>query len=124
MNTFGSESKYRSISLELSENEIDPSKLDLKVLLGRIVFVNYPQIHEAKVIAVTTAQEEFRLTVRTVNNVQKNEVISTQHDYATAKKWEEDSTAEEEKYFKGRGTPGSGGMIIGNVRIRLRGKEN
>ena len=122
MNTFGSESKYRSISLELAESEVDPDKLDLKVLVGRVVFVNYPQMHEAKVVAVTTAREEFRAVVRSVGENTKSEVVSTLHDTNTMKKWETDSEAEQEKYFKGRGTPGSGGMIIGDVRIRLRGK--
>jgi hypothetical protein len=47
--------------------------------------------------------------------------VCTPHDVATAKKWQVDADAEQQKYFKGRGTPGSGGMIIGEIKIRLRG---
>jgi hypothetical protein len=54
MNTFGSESKYRSLAIELQDSEIDPSKLDVKILVGRIVYVNYPQMHEAKVTLTLT----------------------------------------------------------------------
>ena len=123
MNTFGSESKYRSISLELAESVVDPSKIDLTLLIGRVVYVNYPQIHEAKVVAVSTAKEELRAVVRSVGNITKSEVVSTPYDTNTMKKWEADSEAEELKYFKGRGTPGSGGMIIGDILIRLRGEK-
>ena len=122
MNTFGSESKYRSISLELQESEVDATKLDIKVLVGRVVFVNYPQMHEAKVVAVTTSTEEYRSVVRATPNGNKTEVVCTQHDAVTSKKWDVDSEAEQLKYFKGRGTPGSGGMIIGDIKIRLRGR--
>jgi 5'-3' exoribonuclease 1 len=123
MNTFGSESKYRSISLELAESVVDASTLDPKVLVGRVVFVNYPQIHEAKVVAVTTANEEYRSVTRVTNGGTKTEVVCTPHDVATAKKWQVDADAEQQKYFKGRGTPGSGGMIIGDIKIRLRGQS-
>ena len=119
MNTFGSESKYRSISLELQESEIDGNKLDLKLLVGQIVFVNYPQMHEAKVVAITTATQEYRGLYNNITN--KMEISVTTHDNATASKWSTESESEQQKYFKGRGTPGSGGMIIGDVKIRLRG---
>lgn len=121
MNTFGSESKYRSISLELEESEVDATKLDPKVLVGRVVYVNYPQTHEAKVVAVSTTEEEYRSVVRTTEKGTCTEVVRTPHDVSTKSKWQVDSDAEQQKYFKGRGTPGSGGMIIGDIKIRLRG---
>jgi len=113
VNMFGSDSKYKSMILEIKSPQIDNvDSLNAELLLGRIVYVNYPQIHEAKVLAVTTAKEEVRL----VNGLPKRTV----HDHAAARQWAQESEEEEEKYLKGRGTPGSGGLRIGKVVVRLR----
>ena len=131
--------------------------MDCRILLGRVVYVNYPQMHEARIVSVSTEIEEHRLvyslvdtatasaaTVSTVvNSGSKNkdkpngdattttdatttatqpkaEVVSTKHDAVTRQKWAADAAEEAEKYRKGRGTPGSGGLNIGEVKIRLR----
>ena len=113
INMFGSESKYKSVVLEIRSPDVvgmDASKAE--PLLGRIVFVNYPQIHEAKVVAVTTAKEEVRL----VNGLPHHTVW----DSTASRQWAQESEDEEGKYLKGRGTPGTGGLRIGNVVVRLR----
>ena len=50
--------------LASAANYEDPSKLDLRSLLGRSVSVNYPQSYEVKVMAVSTASEELRLAFK------------------------------------------------------------
>ena len=125
INVFGSDSKYRSIVLELEENAaLDPARVDLRILVGRVVYVNYPQMHEAKVMAVTTETEEHRAVWSLVNppaagakgkdkakdaaaaaSAQvKMEVVTTKHDAATAQKWRADSADEGLKYVKVRGS--------------------
>ena len=47
-------------------------------------------------------------------------VVKKVHDEMARIKWRKDASAEEEKYRSGRGTPGSGGIIIGDLKIRLR----
>lgn len=113
INMFGSESKYKSVILEIKSPDIQNiENLNAELLLGRIVYVNYPQIHEAMVVAVTTVKEELRLD----NGLPKR----TRWDHAGVRQWEQESQEEEEKYLKGRGTPGTGGLRIGQVVVRLR----
>jgi 5'-3' exoribonuclease 1 len=113
VNMFGAESRYKSVILEIKSLEIGSvENLNAELLLGRVVYVNYPQVHEAQVVAVTTAKEEVRL----VNGLPKR----TRWDHAQARQWEQESEAEEEKYLKGRGTPGTGGLRVGKIVVRLR----
>ncbi len=55
-----------------------------------------------------------------VSDEQPSVVVKKVHDEMTRNKWKRDAAAEEEKYRSGRGTPGSGGIIIGEVTIKLR----
>ena len=89
INVFGSESKYRSVMLEMPSVEIDLKMVPTMVskLMGSSVFVNYPLMHEAKVVAVSTSSEEFRLSAA-------GEIICTPHDAVTAQKWAKDSADE------------------------------
>lgn len=89
INVFGSESKYRSVMLEMPSME-----LDLKVvpamasqLIGSSVFVNYPLMHEAKVMGVSTPSEEYRMSAT-------GEIVCTPHDALAAQKWAKDSADE------------------------------
>jgi 5'-3' exoribonuclease 1 len=115
VNMFGSESKYRSLVLDIMSPALgNIDNLNVELLLGRIVYVNYPQIHEAKVVAVSTEKEEVRL------DAAAGAVKRTEHDAYTAQQWREESEQEEEKYLKGRGTPGTGGLCVGPIVVRLR----
>lgn len=137
INMFGTESKYHSILLDIlfnSEEIMKLKQMNLEILLGRIVYVNYPQVHEAKVIAVTSEYEEVRLIQHTTqvkgnnnnnnNNNEKNDEINQVtrliYDNKTSMKWKDEAIEEELKYKKGRGIPGTGGLIIGPIIIRLR----
>ena len=127
-----------------------PPKVDCRILLGRVIYVNYPQMHEARIVSISTEVEEHRLvysldtaaaatsaagskikdktigdaaadaTMTTTSAQPKVEIVTTKHDAVTRQKWAADAAEEAEKYYKGRGTPGSGGLNIGEVKIRLR----
>lgn len=119
LNMFGSESKYQSLILEIKSLPIDnTNNLNLELLLGRIVYVNYPQVLEAKVIAVSTEEEEVR--IQYISNSEDFEIKRTLYDAKASKKWKDEALEDESKYLKGRGTPGSGGLSIGSVIVRLR----
>lgn len=157
INVFGSESKYKSVLIELDSKFIDPSSFDLKALLGRSVYVNYPTFHEARVVAITTKQGEFRL-MKTASlpkpsddSKNKTKSIAEQifeiaskgntksfngtvigrfndtesicyisYDEEASRKWLSDTETEVKRYFKGRSIPGSAGLIVKNVSIRMR----
>ena len=65
LNCFGSESRYETMALRLVLPERLPSAAQMaaKVLL-RSVFVNWPMMHEAKVVALSDAHEELRVDAR------------------------------------------------------------
>jgi hypothetical protein len=54
VNMFGTASKYKTLLIEIeSQKIVDIDALNPQSLLGRSVFVNYPQNHEAKVVSVS-----------------------------------------------------------------------
>jgi 5'-3' exoribonuclease 1 len=54
INMFGSDSKYKSVVIEIkAPSSTELKDINLESLLDRTVYVNYPQVHEAKVVAVT-----------------------------------------------------------------------
>lgn len=139
INVFGSESRYKTLSIEIDsmqerirtllpdvvntavEATTVEGKNEKKVmaLLGKSVYVNYPQLHEAKIIAVTTERKEYRCNLnKETANPENVHVIK--YDTMTSNRWRQSSEEEKEKYFKGRGIPGSGGLAIGDVLIRLK----
>lgn len=121
INVFGSDSKYKTVAIELDYPEYDPDSIDIKSLLGRVVHVNYPQLHEAKVAAISNEREEFRLQPSKdpafPNTV---DTIHTKFHAIDAQKWKKEAAEEESKYLRGRGFAGTGGLAIGEIKIRLR----
>jgi 5'-3' exoribonuclease 1 len=157
INVFGGDSKYRSVILELEQRVIDLKSFDMKLLLGRSVYVNYPTFHEARVVAVSTRDGEFRLikssslpssTIHHAGNsiaakivnqyadkrsglLPSDQIIGSigdgsetiiyrAYDGESSRAWEVESESEMKKYLKGRGIPGTAGLNIGAVNVRLR----
>ena len=119
LNVFGSESRYKSITLTVFQRSFTPENFQFELLLGRSVFVNYPLIHEAKVVGVTCATKSCKLKKRRVGKEDIQEIEQTIHSDSERLQWLKDSTNEESKYLKGRGEPGTGGIIVGSIEIRL-----
>lgn len=116
INVFGSDSRYRTVVVHVNAPDVD--KVDSKMtekLLGRSVFINYPHMHEAKVVGVSTDTEELSLSEGLSGGVQ---VVP--HDVMTSNKWATLAAKEETCYLKGRNLPGTGGLAVGDVRIRIK----
>jgi 5'-3' exoribonuclease 1 len=119
LNVFGSESRYKSIIFTITQRFFSAEDLDLTLLLGRSVFVNYPLIHEAKVVGVSCATKSCKLKTRRVGKEEVQEIEETIHSDSERTQWLKEAESEESRYLKGRGLPGTGGIVIGNVVMRL-----
>lgn len=113
LNCFGGASKYPNTILSLYQMpELPPLEILAQNVLGKSVFVNWPMMHEGRVMALTNEEMEIRLVkgqhqIRRYNHIEKD-------------RWLAESDAMVQTYHVGNGTPGSGGIVIGDVKVRLR----
>mmetsp|Transcript_26308 Transcript_26308/g.77783 ORF Transcript_26308/g.77783 Transcript_26308/m.77783 type:complete len:1519 (-) Transcript_26308:88-4644(-) len=113
LNCFGMPSKYPNTFLTLHKMPQLPDATELADnVLGKSLFVNWPMMHEGKVVAVSDATCEVR-TVKKKKKVKK-------FTKAEAERWESDTTTMGQQYLNGAGVPGSGGVDIGSIQIRLK----
>lgn len=113
LNCFGSPSKYPTMVLTLRKTPQLPSATVLADnILGKSLFVNWPMMHEAKVVAVSDESSE----VRTVKKKKKIRRFTPEE----ASRWQSDSTTMMQQYLSGSGVPGSGGVIVGDIQIRIK----
>ena len=114
INVFGSESKYRSVVLEMPSMAVDLEDIPAMVsrLIGSSVFVNFPLMHEARVVGVSTVSDEYRLS-------SSGDIIITPHDATTAQKWAKDSS--DEVIFRDLLVPSK--LILG-AKIRRRQRRS
>ena len=115
LNIFGSDSKYKSVIIHILIRAFDDKTIDMKVLLNRSIFVNYPLLHEAKVVGASSESRSFVVKRKkrrdAANQEYEEEVIEERvHDEFSRLQWRRESTTEETKYLKGRGIPGTGGI--------------
>nr|CCA20056.1 5'3' exoribonuclease 1 putative [Albugo laibachii Nc14] len=82
-------------------------------LLGCNLNVNWPHLHEALVVGVSTAMEEYRSIKQGKNGAEMIQKID--YDANGRKEWARYAHAEGIKYLKGRGIPGTGGIDLGEV---------
>jgi 5'-3' exoribonuclease 1 len=115
LNCFGSASKYPNTILNLHQMPPLPNAEELAPqVLGKNVFINYPMMHEAKVVAVCDNSTEVR-------TVKKKKQVKRLTD-READNWETESSLMQQHYLSGSGVPGSGGVNIGDIQIRIRVK--
>lgn len=113
LNCFGMPSKYPNTIITLHKMPQLPGAAELADnVLGKSLFVNWPMMHEGKVVAVSDATCE----VRTVKKKKKVKKFSK----AEADRWESATATLGQQYLNGAGVPGSGGVDIGNIQIRLK----
>ncbi|RHY53257.1 hypothetical protein DYB38_006712 [Aphanomyces astaci] len=79
-----------------------------------LVHVNYPHLHEAKVVAIST-----RDGVITCSWPSSNEVQVHGHSPSEQTDWAKRAQVEASRYLSGRGVPGTGGVSIGAVTCLL-----
>ena len=113
LNCFGSPSKYPTTVLTLHKMPpLPPVETLANNILGKSLYINWPMMHEARVVAITDAKTEIRL-------VQKKVVVKK----FTAKQqeeWEAEAVTLVQSYLIGNGVPGAGGVHIGEIQYRLK----
>jgi 5'-3' exoribonuclease 1 len=113
VNCFGSASKYPTMLIKLHDMpELPPLDALAPNVLGKSVFVNWPMMHEAKVVAISSATGEIR--------VGKEKPIVKTFSKVEADRWANDSQFMFERYFVGNGIPGAGGIQVGSINLRLK----
>jgi 5'-3' exoribonuclease 1 len=113
LNCFGSASKYPTMVIKLHQMpELPPLEALAPNVLGKSVFVNWPMMHEARVVAISNAAGE----IRAANPKPKVKAFSK----VESDRWASDSQLMFERYFVGNGVPGAGGVQIGPISLRLK----
>jgi len=113
LNCFGSPSKYPNTILTMHEMpELPPIEQLAENVLGISLFVNWPMMHESKVVAISDDTKEIRL--------KNGKRVVKEHSKVAADRWSADSGMISQSYYVGNGVPGSGGIQIGEIKIRLK----
>ena len=113
VNCFGMPSKYPTMVLKLHEMpQMPPVETLADNVLGKSLFINWPMMHEAKVVAISDAKSEVRMV--------KGKKKVKQFSKIEADRWALDSEAKMKGYLEGTSIPGSGGVQIGSVKYRLK----
>lgn len=113
VNVFGMTSKYPTMVLKLHEMpQIPPVEALADNVLNKSLFINWPMMHEAKVVAISDEKTEVRMVKgkKKVKPLNKTE----------SERWGTDAQTMMEGYFKGTMVPGSGGVQIGDIKVRLK----
>ena len=113
VNCFGFPSKYPNMILTMHTLPQMPGAVQLaENLIGRNIFVNWPMMHEAKVVAVSDSTCEVRKT--------KGKSKTRNLSPPEVERWNSVSEMMKEQYVAGASYPGSGGIQIGDIQIRLK----
>lgn len=113
LNVFGSPSKYPTTVLSLHQMpELPPLEVLSQTVLGKSLFINWPMMHEGRVVAISNAEKEIRLV--------KGSAVTKKFKDAEMDRWLAESDAMLQMYHIGNAVPGSGGVVIGEIKIRLR----
>jgi 5'-3' exoribonuclease 1 len=138
LNCFGMPSKHSTTVLTLHPMpELPALEVLANNVLGKSLFINWPMMHEGKVVAISNNEKEIRLaedrktTTTTPNNKNKKQpqqqhqepqsrFVTKIHTEGGVDKWYATSEAMHQMYLMGNGIPGSGGVQIGPVHVRLK----
>jgi 5'-3' exoribonuclease 1 len=113
LNCFGSPSKYPTLMLTLATlPALPPLEQLAQNVLEKSLFINWPMMHEGRAVAISDAEQEIRII--------KGKVVAKKHSAMAAEKWARQSEMMQQTYLVGNGIPGSGGIDIGEIKIRLR----
>lgn len=113
LNCFGSPSKYPNTILTMHQMPaLPPIEHLAEKVIGKSLFVNWPMMHEGRVVAISDQVKEVRLV--------KGKIQAKEHTKPNADRWLADAEMMKQMYYVGNGVPGSGGIQIGEVKIRLK----
>eukprot|EP00934_Nitzschia_sp_Nitz4_P004528 Nitzschia sp. Nitz4//scaffold127_size64804//2701//7868//NITZ4_006172-RA/size64804-processed-gene-0.12-mRNA-1//1//CDS//3329534738//4518//frame0 len=114
INVFGMPSKYPTVVLKLHQMpELPPIDKLADALISKTVFVNWPMMHEAKVVGISDATTEIRMTDKKKKKVRKYSKMESD-------RWIQQAMESAQGYFAGTGIPGSGGLQLGELKVRLK----
>lgn len=111
LNCFGMGSRKATLILQLSGSQTAEHPQDL---LSKTVLVNWPNLHEALVVGVSTLSGEYR---RQKGSKGRKEIVFTPYESDEKTSWAYYAQTEVVKLLSGRGTPGSGGIDLGRTGI-------
>lgn len=114
LNCFGMSSRKASLILGIAPSATGSDAPQPQDLLAQTVLVNWPNLHEARVVGVSTLAGEFR-RVKRAHGVYETQFTPYGSDEKTA--WASYAQTEVVKLLAGRGTPGSGGIDLGRSGI-------
>ena len=113
LNCFGMPSKYPTMVLTMHPMpELPPVEILAQNVIGKALFVNWPMMHEGKVVAISDSTKEVRM----VNGSMQVKI----HADVAAERWIQDSDLMTKSYYGGNGSPGSGGINVNEINIRLK----
>ena len=113
LNCFGMPSKYPTMVLTMHPMpELPPVEILAQNVIGKALFVNWPMMHEGRVVAISDSTKEVRM----VNGSMQVKEFA---DVAVAR-WVQDSDQMMKAYYGGNGSPGSGGINVNEIKIRLK----
>lgn len=128
LNCFGMRSRKATLILQLpppsdpsteSVPSVSAATMTPEQLLGQIVLANWPNLHEARVVGVSTLSGEHRLDTNSQHRSksQAPSIVFTPYDGDQKTTWAHFAQTEVVKLLSGAGTPGSGGIDLGKKGI-------
>ncbi|GAB9464525.1 5'-3' exoribonuclease 1 [Globisporangium polare] len=114
LNCFGMASRKATLILQVPPSATIGTDVAPQDLISKTVLVNWPNLHEALVVGVSTLSGEFR---RKKNAKGRKEVIFTPYEQDEKTSWAYYAQSEVVKLLAGRGVPGSGGIDLGKTGI-------
>lgn len=113
LNCFGTASKYPTMVLKLHNMPELPPVVQLAGnILGKSLYINWPMMHEGRVVALSDASCEVRLS--------KKKTVVKKFNEKDTDRWLSESEMMKQQYLTGAGYPGSGGVQIGEVQVRIK----
>ncbi|CAM9458723.1 unnamed protein product [Heterosigma akashiwo] len=124
LNCFGSGSRYQTLVLDLDPPaQVPTAEEAARELLGRTVFVNWPNLHEALVVGAqdqhTAARREVTTGGGRAGTPPPRTPVQTLYHHTYTAKWAFLVDDERRRYLGGRGVPGTGGADVGPVALQL-----
>lgn len=113
LNCFGTPSKYPTTVLTLHKMPpLPPAETLASNILGKSLYINWPMMHEARVVAITDARTEIRLV--------QGKTVLKKFTAKQEEEWQTEAVALVQSYLIGNGVPGAGGVHIGEIQYRLK----
>lgn len=114
LNCFGMGSRKATLILQVPPSTTADTDAPPQDLISKTVLVNWPNLHEALVVGVSTLSGEFR---RKKNAKGRKEIVFTPYEQDEKTSWAYYAQSEVVKLLAGRGVPGSGGIDLGKTGI-------